>query len=1233
MAATVQGAFVLLDRASPKLRAMRREAEKTDAAMVALGHSIDGVGTNSQVRDMTRGERSVRNLGRAAGTSERDVRGMGNEMEHASRKTRDLSTRLGRLGAAMKGITVLAMPAKFLAIGSAIGVALQAVRALSAGVVALTPRIADLVGVVGALPATLTGVGLAVASVKLAFKDLGKAMGGNKKALQGLTPEARQFVAQLKQMQPLIKGLQQSSQRGLFPGLSRALQSSRKGLPLANSLLNRAGGAVGGQVSGLASDLTSVKRLRDINTLGTQGIGIVTKFGQGFRNLLSAVIDMGVAAKPFTDWLSNTILGWTKYAKASSSASRANGRWTAFFERTKQSLQTFGRITKNLFEVFRNIGHASRALGNDLYGSFDKTTKRWADWTGSMKGQNELRKWFDDAREPLHVIFGLLGDIGKAMATFDLHGLSATGTALRGAIPSVQKLFETLAGFGPDIAAAVSAFADLLANLGGATGPVTLILRSFTGILTAVNSLIKRIPALSTVLSALITGAAVAKLGGILGFGGFLGRGAASRGVGAGTAALGGAAAGGAARGAAGLRGNFKYLRAGGMGIRASGSMALAEAGGLAGLAGGAAGMAGPLLLLSGALGAAQGTGGAGASGLAQNALSGMTLGIAPSEQAKMQKAAAAGQADIARMRLSAGTSVAGTQGDVAALLRRRSQLQGTLAGPRKSSVIGGGSLLGMLGVGQGGTSAEDRKKAQTSLDLVNQEIKARQALIPQLRAEHAARSRNRGAVAGADTSSAFAIRLQSGKGHAVGNLHKDVMGAVQGRDFAGGRQVAQAGLDALREAAKTNPKLKKSYERLKDDVNEQFSKIGHNVVITGGQIKSATSKDWQRIRSNMTNPVERAKEDVSKAFTDIQNAAVGALMQMGYSKNAAKGIISGGDGKGGDALPSGGKASKKPNTLNPFGPKPGGLLDTLTNPKRARGGRLPGQGLYDTVMMADGGYGAPGELVVNRHTENAVDSLLSMFGTRLGALVAGEQRPHYAPMRATGGRVQTPKSGAGGAPGAIANSAMAGMARGANNILDSLNTNATGLGGGASDNTVPGGKVGGTLDKWLTTALNLTGHYSPSNLAGLRSRAVQESGGSPHAINLWDSNAKAGHPSKGLLQTIDSTFSAYALPGHGDIWNPVDNAAAAIGYMYSRYGHIVAANGQGYAKGGRLGPGAFGGMRARGGRMGGVSIGHVTIQNHRPGDIREQMQRELAAAFSDFVGGMTGTEDDGDLL
>ncbi|MEC0496433.1 phage tail tape measure protein [Bacillus glycinifermentans] len=99
---------------------------------------------------------------------------------------------------------------------------------------------------------------------------------------------------------------------------------------------------------------------------------------------------------------------------------------------------------------------------------------------------------------------------------------------------------------------------------------------------------------------------------------------------------------------------------------------------------------------------------------------------------------------------------------------------------------------------------------------------------------------------------------------------------------------------------------------------------------------------------------------------------------------------------------------------------------------------------------------------------------------------------------------------------------------------------------------------TGGTkaVNQWVTEAVGIAG-VPISWIPGLVTIAMKESGGNPNAINLWDSNAKAGHPSQGLMQTIPSTFNAYKFPGHNNILNPIDNILAAIRYIKARYGDI----------------------------------------------------------------------------
>ena len=75
---------------------------------------------------------------------------------------------------------------------------------------------------------------------------------------------------------------------------------------------------------------------------------------------------------------------------------------------------------------------------------------------------------------------------------------------------------------------------------------------------------------------------------------------------------------------------------------------------------------------------------------------------------------------------------------------------------------------------------------------------------------------------------------------------------------------------------------------------------------------------------------------------------------------------------------------------------------------------------------------------------------------------------------------------------------------------------------------------------------------------AGMNVLIQRESGWNANSINLWDSNAKAGHPSGGLTQTIAGTFAANRNPGLPDnMFDPVANIAASINYIRRRYGDI----------------------------------------------------------------------------
>ncbi|WP_027947220.1 transglycosylase SLT domain-containing protein [Amycolatopsis taiwanensis] len=135
-----------------------------------------------------------------------------------------------------------------------------------------------------------------------------------------------------------------------------------------------------------------------------------------------------------------------------------------------------------------------------------------------------------------------------------------------------------------------------------------------------------------------------------------------------------------------------------------------------------------------------------------------------------------------------------------------------------------------------------------------------------------------------------------------------------------------------------------------------------------------------------------------------------------------------------------------------------------------------------------------------------------------------------------------------------------------------------------------PAGDVGGMVGytpsagvaQWagvILQALSMLGQ-APGWLGTVERRMNQESGGNPNAVNRWDSNWKAGHPSVGLMQVIRGTYAAYKGPDVGPYMygvsvNPLSNVFAGLNYAIHRYGSLAALNRPGgYDNGGLLDPG-----------------------------------------------------------
>ncbi|QGZ53370.1 peptidoglycan DD-metalloendopeptidase family protein (plasmid) [Streptomyces sp. QHH-9511] len=170
------------------------------------------------------------------------------------------------------------------------------------------------------------------------------------------------------------------------------------------------------------------------------------------------------------------------------------------------------------------------------------------------------------------------------------------------------------------------------------------------------------------------------------------------------------------------------------------------------------------------------------------------------------------------------------------------------------------------------------------------------------------------------------------------------------------------------------------------------------------------------------------------------------------------------------------------------------------------------------------------------------------------------------------------------------------------------------------------GGDGGSGVQRWRGVVQQALGqvHQSLGLVNTTLRRMNQESGGNPRAVNLWDSNAKAGYPSVGLMQVIRDTFRAHAGPYrntgpfmYGVSVDPLANIYASMKYALARYGSLSRAYDRpgGYARGGLIGGTRI--HRGRGYATGGViTIGGKKISTGPIG----------AAVGADFLKQLTGT-------
>jgi hypothetical protein len=933
-------------------------------------------------------------------------------LETQTRRTR---IEFGALGQTLK---LLKLPAIIASVGGLV----QVMGALTGGAIELLPKMLDLAGAGAGWASVMVGAGAAMGVAKLATSGLSQALQGNRKALADLTPQGRAFVSVLKSMHPEVQKLRSSAQAGLFPGVGDLLSSLKSQAPQLKAIVSQTAGDLGGLARFAGKQIAAPGAMKDLASVAAQGGRSFGDAGRGAIYLGKALEQVLLAAQPLTDWLGTMFVREAKLVDEHAILGRATGSLGAYFDRTKSSIQTMGDIGKNVFDGLRGLMQAATGDSNSLWGSIDKAARRFDAWSNSFAGQDSMRTWFDQLRPTLSETVGLFGDLGKAIGSLTTGPQGAEMIkSLRDALPSLTSGLQSLtASLGPAVVSAFGSVVHLLGDMAGQAGPLVLLARSVGTVANAVDQLLKVLgplgPAVATAFGAYglakkmkvfdaldglrakwsgvgasAAGAATEeRAAATAGTGGVLAAAGGARGVMAAETVAGGALAGRAMAGGGTMLPSGVILPAG---VRAAETTAEETAGpGLLSRGLGAAGgLAGrfllPLTAIQGLFGAIGTQGNLGQR--LEGGLSAATFGLIPapvSKAQRVQQGTAAAQGVVAGL---------GPGGSLASQKRAIANLRGHIASTQDWRSQVPGDFQGAVGSQLSPAIKADTKGLQ-------QELKRREGILHQSQMEVdrslAEESIRHAQALTTDFVNAFGI-LKRAKGpeDAMQETVTNVIGRMKTLRPAGQKVLGDSMLAWVHEQEQQNPKLKGQYDRLIDDIKSKFTGLGKHVQVVNDTIYTGSTAEWKKIAAALMNPTEQAKEQVSANFTQIQREALGSLTAMGFTSTQAMQIVQGHSTQlvPGASVVSGAAASASGSS----------------GKKRATGGRtgayrLPGSGTLDTVLMADGGYGAPGELVLNRWTERDVDHDLSQAGKPLlDQRVRRETRKH-SDHRSSGGRV-----------------------------------------------------------------------------------------------------------------------------------------------------------------------------------------------------------------------------------
>lgn len=415
---------------------------------------------------------------------------------HTSRM-RSMRAEADKLSASMMGLSrtmthVFATMGKGLAITGGIGAAgglgallgAGGIQGAMTGIAGLSSIIAQFSGSLLLLPAAAGGAVASIATLTLAFKGVGEALGSMDdpekfiESLKNMGPATREFVMQIYQFRDVFRGFKQTIQDGLFAPLIAEIEPLIRGLlPTLMDGLRSVANAFGQLGAGFAQWLRAPETVEAISIFLNNMATAIKAMLPGFEAFSNALRTLSVVGSSFMPQLAESFNSLATKFENWINKVNASGDLEEWIQNGINAFGQFARMVRDFGIAFRNIFKEATG-GQGAFQWLENLAGKFRAWTESVEGNRAISNFFAKVREATDALMPILKVVGKALASV-LGTLTDAGIGMQSGLLSfftsigeALKLFaENIKSSGPQISELLTIVGQTLFDVVKAIGP------------------------------------------------------------------------------------------------------------------------------------------------------------------------------------------------------------------------------------------------------------------------------------------------------------------------------------------------------------------------------------------------------------------------------------------------------------------------------------------------------------------------------------------------------------------------------------------------------------------------------------------------------------------------------------------------------------------------------------------------------------------------------------------